>query len=105
MEENSQKQALIHERKAYKTLLRNPQVFCRFMRSLVNEELAQKVAPENIEMVDKSYITKEGRKYESDLIYKVLIEPEAYFLYFNGVSIAPGSFDGTADTQLYCPVL
>ena len=83
MEENSQKQALIHERydKAYKKLLRNPQVFCRFMRSLVSEELAQKVKPENIEVVDKSYITKEGRKYESDLIYKILIEPqhEAYF--------------------------
>ena len=41
----------------------------------------QKLAPENIEMVDKSYITKEGRKYESDLIYKVSIQPqhEAYF--------------------------
>ena len=83
MEENNQKQSLIHERydKAYKTLLRNPQAFCRFMRSLVGEELAQKVAPENIEMVDKSYITQEGRKYESGLIYKVSIEPdyEAYF--------------------------
>ena len=51
------------------------------MRSLVGEELAQKVSPENIEMVDKSYITNEGRAYESDLIYKVSIEPqhEAYF--------------------------
>ena len=27
--------------KAYKTLLRNPEVFCQFMRSLVKEELAQ----------------------------------------------------------------
>ena len=81
MEEH--KQALIHQRydKAYKTLLGKPEAFCRFMRSLVNEELAQKVTPENIEMVDKSYITRGGRKYESDLIYKVLIEPnhEAYF--------------------------
>ena len=51
------------------------------MRSLVNEELAQKLEPENIEMVDKSTITKKGRAYESDLIYKISIEPEqeAYF--------------------------
>ena len=81
MEEN--KQALIHQRydKAYKSLLGKPEAFCRFMHSLVNEELAQKLKPENIEMVDKSMITKAGRKYESDLIYKVSIEPdyEAYF--------------------------
>ena len=50
-----------------------------WMRSLVDEELAQKVAPENIEIVDKIDITQEGRKYESDLIYKVSIQPEAYF--------------------------
>ena len=79
------KQALIHGRKAYKTLLGKPEAFCPkfflWMRSLVNEELVQKVTPENIEMVDKSMITKAGREYESDLIYKVLIEPnhEAYF--------------------------
>ena len=32
-------------------------------------------------MVNKSHITREGRKCESDLIYKVSIEPdyEAYF--------------------------
>ena len=83
MEQNSQKQALIHQRydKAYKSLLGNREVFCRFMRSLVDEELAQKVAPENIEMVDKSYITRGGREYVSDLIYKISVEPEheAYF--------------------------
>ena len=81
MEEN--RQALIHGRydKAYKMLLGNPEAFCRFMRSLVNEKLAQNVTSENIEMVDKSMITREGRKYESDLIYKVSIKPnqEAYF--------------------------
>ena len=83
MEQNSKKQTLIHQRydKAYKALLRNREVFCRFMRSLVDEELAQKVSPENIEIVNKSYITRGGLEYLSDLIYKVLIEPEyeAYF--------------------------
>ena len=54
------------------------------MHSLVNQELAQKLEPENIEIVDKSYITKKGRAYESDLIYKVSIESEqeAYFYIF-----------------------
>ena len=55
MEDN--KRTPIHQRydKAYKKLLQNREAFCRFIRSLVNEELAQKVLPENIEMVDKSY--------------------------------------------------
>ena len=55
--------------------------FFLWMRSLVDEELAQKVSPGNIEMVDKSYITRGGLEYVSDLMYKISIEPEheAYF--------------------------
>ena len=77
MEQNSQKQALIYYDKAYKSLLGNREVFCPdflWMRSLVDEELAQKVSPGNIEMVDKSYITRGGREYVSDLIYKISID-------------------------------
>ena len=82
-EMEDEKQALIHQRydKAYKRLLGNPEAFCRFMRSLVNEDIAQRLEPQNIQMLDKSMITEKGRVYESDLIYKVSIEPEheAYF--------------------------
>ena len=81
--EQASRQALIHKRydKAYKMLLGNPDAFCRFMRSLVDEKFAQRVQPQNIEQVNKSFITKEGREYESDLIYKVIIDSkyEAYF--------------------------
>ena len=57
-----------------------PKIFL-WMRSLVNEKLAQKLEPQNIQMVNKSMITEKGRVYESDLLYKVSIEPEheAYF--------------------------
>ena len=62
-------------------LLGNPDAFCRFMRSLVDEKFAQKIQPENIEQVNKSFVSKEGHEYESDLIYKVMIDSkyEAYF--------------------------
>ena len=67
------KQALIHQRydKAYKMLLGNPNAFCRFMRSLVDEKFAQRMQPENIEQVHKSFVSNEVHEYESDLIYKV----------------------------------
>ena len=55
MQNDNQKQALIYQRydAAYKMLLRNPQAFCRFMQSLVDEALVQNLRPENIEMVTK----------------------------------------------------
>ena len=51
------------------------------MRSLVDEEFAQKIQPENIEQVNKSFVSKKGQEYESDLIYKVGLDKryEAYF--------------------------
>ena len=81
--EEGEKQALVYQRydRAYKMLLGNPQAFCRFMRSLVNEEFAQRLEPKHIEIVNKSFIANTGQKYESDLIYKVSVDSEnnAYF--------------------------
>ena len=67
--------------KAYKTLLRNPEVFCQFMRSLVKEELAQNLQPDQLQAVDKSFISSDNKQTDSDLIYKVALTPEqeAYF--------------------------
>ena len=41
----------------------------------------RKIQPENIEQVNKSFVSKEGQEYESDLIYKVGLDKkyEAYF--------------------------
>ena len=67
--------------KAYKTLLRNPEVFCQFMRSLVKEDLVQNLQPDQLQAVDKSFINSKHKETESDLIYKVALTPEqdAYF--------------------------
>ena len=82
---DSTKQDLIHHRydKAYKMLLGNPDVFCRFIRSLVDEKFTQKIQPQNIELVNKSFVSKEGREYKSDLIYKVAFNKqyEAYSIF------------------------
>ena len=82
MKNDNQKQVYKRYDKAYKKLMSNPYAFCRFMRSLVDEELAQKVTPENIEMINKRFITEQGLEYESDLIYKVSLNPDcdAYFI-------------------------
>ena len=51
MEED--RQALIHQRydKAYKTLLRNPEVFCRFMRSVRNWRKKLKILKWSIRVI------------------------------------------------------
>ena len=83
MQNDNQKQALIYQRydAAYKMLLRNPQAFCRFMQGLVDEALMQNLRPQNIEMVNKSFVSEQGLQYEADLIYKVSIDSihVAYF--------------------------
>ena len=85
MDENQQttKEENSHNRydKAYKTLLRNPEVFCQFMRSLVKEDLAQNLRPDQLQAVDKSFISSDNKQTDSDLIYKVALTPEqdAYF--------------------------
>ena len=87
MSKNQQKtkadQESTHNRydKAYKTLLRNPEVFCQFMRSLVKEDLAQNLHPDQLQAIDKSFISSKHKETESDLIYKVALTPEqdAYF--------------------------
>ena len=80
---NENQKTLVHQRydAAYKMLLRNPQAFCRFMQSLVDEALVQNLRPENIKMVNKSFISEQGLQYEADLIYKVSIDSihVAYF--------------------------
>ena len=87
MSKNQQKikvdQESTHNRydKAYKTLLGNREVFCQFMRSLVKEELTQKMHPDQLQAVDKSFISSDNKETDSDLIYKVALTPEqdAYF--------------------------
>ena len=83
MQNGNQKQALVHNRydAAYKMLLRNPQAFCRFMQSLVDEALVQNLRPENMEIVNKSFVSEQGLQYEADLLYKVSIDSihVAYF--------------------------
>ena len=83
MPEPQQDQDNSHNRydKAYKMLLRNPEVFCQFMRSLVKEDLAQNLRPDQLQAVNKSFINSQHKETESDLIYKVALTPEqdAYF--------------------------
>ena len=86
MNQNQQttKEENTHNRydKAYKTLLRNPEVFCHFMRSLVKEELAQNLRPDQLQAVNREfYQQSDNKETDSDLIYKVALTPEqdAYF--------------------------
>ena len=90
------KQALIHQRydRAYKMLLGNPRAFCRFMHSLVDEELVQKVRPEKIELANEIFVSKNFQDYESNLIYKVAFNKnyEAYFYILMEFQSTPDRF-------------
>ena len=62
--------------KAYKALLRNPEAFCQFMRSLVKEDLAQNLRPDQLQAVNRSFVSSNNKQTDSDLIYKVALTPE-----------------------------
>ena len=59
----------------------NPDAFCQFMRNLADEELVQKIQPQNIESVDKNFLTREGNESKSDLIYKIFLYSKIIFIF------------------------
>ncbi len=55
---------------AYKKLFSNPEMVHQLFLSFVNEEWVQHIDYSSLERIDKSFITDEFIKRESDLIYR-----------------------------------
>ena len=63
----------------YKYLFSNPVVFHQFLTRFVDEPFIKKIAVSDIAQVDRSFVSDNLRKRESDIIYKVGLPHNLYF--------------------------
>ena len=69
----------IHD-KSYKDLYSKKEIAIDLFKSLVNKEWTKYLTPENLTLVNKSYITADYEELESDIVYKAnLNNREVYF--------------------------
>jgi predicted transposase/invertase (TIGR01784 family) len=67
--------------KGYKYLLSVKKVFVELLRSFVNQGWVNKIDENDIERIDKSFILKDFREKEADLIYRVKLDGREVFFY------------------------
>ena len=77
MEENIQNK---HD-KGYKFLLGTKRLFVQLLRCFVQQGWAQKIVPEDVELVDKSFILQDFKDKEADLVYKVKMDGKEVYFY------------------------
>ena len=66
----------------YKHLLSNWRMFKKFMTSFIDEKWVNDVDYEHLELVNRSFILKEFRKRESDLLYKARLKSGDEFYFY-----------------------
>ncbi len=66
---------------AYKYLFSNKRIFHQFITRFVDEDFSKKIQLEDIELVDKSFISDEFVKRESDIIYLVKTDKRDVYIY------------------------
>jgi predicted transposase/invertase (TIGR01784 family) len=67
--------------KGYKSLLSNNGVFLHFLKKYFAESWIDNISPDDMERVDKSFITEEYKNIDSDLIYKLKINGSDVYFY------------------------
>lgn len=67
--------------KGYKYLLSIKRLFVQLLRSFIQQGWAQKIAPEDVELVDKSFILPDFKDKEADLVYKVKLDGNDIYFY------------------------
>ena len=66
---------------AYKYLFSNKRIFHQFITRFVDEDFSKKIRLEDVELVDKSFISDEFVKRESDIIYLVKTDKRDVYIY------------------------
>jgi predicted transposase/invertase (TIGR01784 family) len=66
---------------AYKYLFSNKRIFHQFLNRFVHEDFARKILLEDIELVDKTFVSDEFIQRESDIIYKVKTQHRDVYIY------------------------
>jgi len=69
---------------AYKYLFKNKRIFLQLLSSFVHEEFVQKITTDDLELVDKSFVSQELLEREADLLYKVMIDGKEGYIYIWG---------------------
>jgi predicted transposase/invertase (TIGR01784 family) len=67
--------------KGYKYLFGIKRLFVQLLRSFIQQGWAQKIIPEDVELVDKSFILPDFKDQEADLVYKVKIDGGDVYFY------------------------
>jgi len=66
---------------AYKYLFSNKRIFHQFITRFVDEDFSKKIRLDDIELVDKSFVSDEFIKRESDIIYRVKTDKRDVYVY------------------------
>jgi len=65
----------------YKYLFSNKRIFYELIHYFVDEDFVKKIRYEDIELVDKSFVSDEFLQRESDIIYKINLDGNDIFIY------------------------
>ncbi len=57
--------------KAYKFIFRNPEIFLQLLHHFIDEEFIKTISVDQLEIVEKGFISEEFIKRESDIVYRV----------------------------------
>ncbi|MCK5251141.1 MAG: Rpn family recombination-promoting nuclease/putative transposase [Spirochaetaceae bacterium] len=66
---------------AYKYLFSSPRIACQLLHSFVDIPLVKEIRPEDLELVEKSFISDELQRREADVIYKVNRGERSAYIY------------------------
>ena len=67
--------------KGYKYLLGIKRLFVQLLRSFVQQGWAQRILPEDVEIIDKSFILPDFKDKEADLVYKIKMGGNDVYFY------------------------
>ena len=67
--------------KGYKYILSIKRLFVQLLKSFVDQGWVNKIEPEDVELVDKSFILPDFKNKEADLVYKVKMEGVNVYFY------------------------
>jgi hypothetical protein len=59
--------------KGYKSLLSSKKVFLELLRSFMHQNWVKQIQEENLQRIDKSYVSSDFTGQESDLVYQVTL--------------------------------
>ncbi|MCK5736705.1 MAG: Rpn family recombination-promoting nuclease/putative transposase [Spirochaetaceae bacterium] len=66
---------------AYKYLFSNPRIACQLLHSFVDIPLVKDIHPEDLELVEKSFVSDDLQRREADVIFKVNHGGKSAYIY------------------------